>query len=118
MKEERKAERERTCIVCHRQFMQQMKINKFGKMVRVKGESGKFCSDECKRAFTRAYQRKLRADNAEHFRQYNRKRMDAKRYELYREQTKPLYAELKRLILSKEDDAALELLTCKLRRRG
>lgn len=106
-----KAERERTCIVCRRQFMQQMKINKYGKMVRVKGESGRFCSDECKRAFTRAYHRKLRADNVEHFRQYNRKRMAAKRYEQYKERAKPLYDELKSLILCKEDDVALELLT-------
>lgn len=106
-----KAERERTCIVCHRQFMQQMKINKHGKMVHMKGESGRFCSDECKRAFTRAYQRNLRASNVEHFRQYNRKRMATKRYEQYKERAKPLYDELKNLILRKEDDAALELLT-------
>lgn len=29
----KKAERERTCIVCHRQFMQQMRINKRGKKI-------------------------------------------------------------------------------------
>jgi hypothetical protein len=109
--EKQKAERERTCVVCHRQFMQQMKINKHGKMVHMKGESGRFCSDECKHAFTRAYQRNLRAHNAEHFRQYNRKRMATQRYEQYKERAKPLYDELKSLILSKEDDTALELLT-------
>lgn len=109
--EKQKAERERTCIVCHHQFTQQMRLNKHGKMVHMKGESGRFCSDECKRAFTRAYQRNLRAHNAGHFRQYNRKRMATKRYEQYKERAKPLYDELKSLILSKEDDAALELLT-------
>lgn len=116
MSEEQKAERERTCIVCHRQFMQQMKINKYGKMVRIKGKSDKFCSDECKNEFRRNYLHNLRAGN-EQYMEYSRKRMATKRYEQYREQTKPLYEELKSLILNKEDDAALELLTCKLRRR-
>lgn len=59
----------------------------------------------------RAYHRKLRADNVEHFRQYNRKRMAAKRYEQYKKRAKPLYDELKNLILNKKDDVALELLT-------
>ena len=102
---------ERDCIVCHNRFLQRMKVNKQGKPVRVKGESDKFCSNECRREYNRAYHRKLRAENAEHFRQYNRKRMATKRYEQYEERVKPLYDELKSLILSKEDDAALELLT-------
>lgn len=106
----KKAERERTCIVCHRQFMQQMKINKQGKMVRVKGKSDKFCSERCREKFRQAYLHDLRAGN-EHYMEYNRKRMAAKRYEQYKERAKPLYDELKSLILCKEDDAALELLT-------
>lgn len=103
--------RERECIVCHNKFLQRMKINNQGKPVRMKGVSDKFCSDECRREYNRAYHRKLRADNAEHFRQYNRKRMATERYEQYKERAKPLYDELKSLILSKEDDTALELLT-------
>ena len=103
--------RERDCIVCHNKFLQRMKINNQGKAVRVKGESDKFCSDECRREYNSAYHRKLRADNAEHFRQYNRKRMITQRNEQYRERVKPLYDKLKSLILSEEDDAALELLT-------
>ena len=102
---------ERGCIVCHNRFLQRMKINNQGKPVRVKGESDKFCSDECRREYNRAYHRKLRADNAEHFRQYNRKRMITQRNEQYKERVKPLYDKLKSLILSEEDDAALELLT-------
>lgn len=106
----KKAERERTCIVCHRQFMQQMRINKQGKMVRMKGKSDKFCSERCREKFHQAYLHDLRAGN-EHYMEYNRKRMAAKRYEQYKERAKPLYDELKSLILSKEDDVALELLT-------
>ena len=108
--ENQKVERERTCIVCHRQFMQQMKINKHGKMVRVKGKSDKFCSERCREKFRKDYLHDLRAGN-EHYMEYNRKRMAAKRYEQYKERAKPLYDELKSLILSKEDDVALELLT-------
>ena len=103
--------RERDCIVCHKKFLQRMKVNKQGKPVRIKGESDKFCSDECRRTFNREYHRKLRADNAEHFRQYNRKRMSAERNEQYKERAKPFYNKLKSLILSEEDDAALELFT-------
>lgn len=103
--------RERDCIVCHNKFLQRMKINNQGKPVRMKGESDKFCSDECRREYNRAYHRKLRADNAEHFRQYNRKRMITERNEQYKERAKPLYDELKSLILKGEDNAALELLT-------
>lgn len=108
--EKQKAERERTCIVCHRQFMQQMKFNKFGKMVRVKGKSDKFCSEKCRKKFHNDYLHDLRAGN-EHYMEYNRKRMATKRYEQYKERAKPLYDELKSLILCKEDDVALELLT-------
>lgn len=103
--------RERDCIVCHNKFLQRMKVNDQGKPVRMKGESDKFCSDECRREYNRAYHRKLRADNAEHFRQYNRKRMITQRNEQYKERVKPFYEKLKCLILSEEDDAALELLT-------
>ena len=103
--------RERNCIVCHNKFLQLMKVNKQGKPVRMKGESDKFCSDECRREYNREYHRKLRADNAEHFRQYNRKRMAAERNEQYKERVKPFYNKLKSLILSEEDDAALELFT-------
>ena len=103
--------RERECIVCHNKFLQRMKINDQGKPVRIKGESDKFCSDECRREYNRAYHRKLRADNAEHFRQYNRKRMITQRNEQYKERVKPFYEKLKSLVLSEEDDAALELLT-------
>ena len=88
-----------------------MKINNQGKPVRMKGESDKFCCDECRREYNRAYHRKLRADNAEHFRQYNRKRMITQRNEQYKERAKPLYDELKSLILKGEDGAALELFT-------
>ena len=77
----------------------------------MKGESDKFCSDECRRAFNSAYHRKLRAENAEHFRQYNRKRMATERNEQYKERVKPFYEKLKGLILKGEDGAALELLT-------
>ena len=103
--------RERDCIVCHKKFLQRMKVNKQGKPVRIKGESDKFCSDECRRALNREYHRKLRAENAEHFRQYNRKRMATERNEQYKERVKPFYEKLKSLILSEEDDAALELFT-------
>ena len=103
--------RDRDCIVCHNKFLQRMKVNKQGKPVRVAGESDKFCCDECRREYNREYHRKLRADNAEHFRQYNRKRMAAERNEQYKERVKPFYDNLKSLILSEEDDAALELLT-------
>lgn len=103
--------RERECIVCHNEFLQRMKINEQGKPVRMKGESDKFCSDECRREYNRAYHRKLRADNAEHFRQYNRKRMITERNEQYKERVKPLYDKLKSLILEGEDGEALELLT-------
>lgn len=103
--------RERECIVCRNKFLQRMKINNQGKPVRMKGESDKFCSDECRREYNRAYHRKLRADNAEHFRQYNRKRMIAQRNEQYKERAKPLYDELKSLILNGEDGKALELIT-------
>ena len=103
--------RERDCIVCHNKFLQRMKINNQGKPVRIAGESDKFCSDECRREYNRVYHRKLRSDNAEHFRQYNRKRMIAQRNEQYKERAKPLYDELKSLILKGEDDAALELIT-------
>ena len=103
--------KESDCIVCHKKFIQRMKINKQGKPVRMKGESDKFCSNECRREYNRAYHRKLRADNAEHFRQYNRKRMITQRNEQYKERVKPFYNKLKSLILSEEDDAALELLT-------
>lgn len=103
--------RERDCIVCHKKFLQRMKINNQGKPVRLKGVSDKFCSDECRREYNRAYHRKLRADNTEHFRQYNRKRMIAQRNEQYKERVEPFYDKLKSLILSEEDDAALELLT-------
>ena len=103
--------RERDCIVCHKKFLQRMKINNQGKPVRMKGESDKFCCDECRREHNREYHRKLRADNAEHFRQYNRKRMIAQRNDQYKERVKPFYNKLKSLILSEEDDAALELLT-------
>ena len=103
--------RERECIVCHNKFLQRMKINNQGKPVRMKGVSDKFCSDECRREYNRAYHRKLRADNAEHFRQYNRKRMATERNEQYKERVKPFYNKLKSLILSEEDDAALELFT-------
>ena len=103
--------RERDCIVCHNKFLQRMKVNDQGKPVRMKGESDKFCSDECRREYNRAYHRKLRANNAEHFRQYNRKRMITQRNEQYKERVKPFYEKLKSLILSEEDDAALELLT-------
>lgn len=103
--------RERECIVCHNKFLQRMKINEQGKPVRMKGESDKFCSDECRREYNRAYHRKLRADNAEHFRQYNRKRMATERNEQYKERVKPLYDKLKSLILKGEDGAALKLLT-------
>lgn len=107
---EQKAERERTCVVCLRQFMQQMKFNKFGKMVRVKGKSDKFCSDECRRTFKKVYSHNLRAGN-EHYQERSRKRMAAKRYVQYKERAKPLYEELKSLILRNEDEAALKLLT-------
>lgn len=103
--------RERDCIVCHNKFLQRMKINKQGKAVRIAGESDKFCSDECRREYNRAYHCKLKADNAEHFRQYNRKRMATERNEQYKERVKPFYDKLKSLILSEEDDAALELFT-------
>lgn len=103
--------RERECIVCHNEFLQRMKVNKQGKLVRVKGESDKFCSDECRREYNRAYHRKLRADNAEHFRQYSRKRMATQRNEQYKERVEPFYDKLKSLILKGEDDTALELLT-------
>ena len=103
--------RERDCIVCHNKFLQLMKVNKQGKPVRIAGESDKFCSDECRREYNRAYHRKLRADNAEHFRQYNRKRMITQRNEQYKERAKPLYDKLKSLILKGEDGAALELFT-------
>lgn len=103
--------RERECIVCHNKFLQRMKINNQGKPVRMKGESDKFCSGECRREYNRVYHRKLRTDNAEHFRQYNRKRMAAQRNEQYKERAKPLYDELKSLILKGEDGAALELFT-------
>lgn len=103
--------KEKDCVVCHRKFLQRMKINDQGKPVRMKGESDKFCSDECRREYNRAYHRKLRADNAEHFRQYNRKRMITQRNEQYKERVEPFYNKLKSLILSEEDDAALELLT-------
>ena len=103
--------RERDCVVCHNKFLQRMKVNKQGKPVRVAGESDKFCSDECRREYNREYHRKLRADNAEHFRQYNRKRMITQRNEQYKERVKPFYNKLKSLILSEEDDAALELFT-------
>lgn len=103
--------RERECIVCHKKFIQRMKINKQGKPVRIAGESDKYCSDECRREYNNAYHRKLRADNAEHFRQYNRKRMITQRNEQYKERVEPFYNKLKSLILSEEDDAALELLT-------
>ena len=103
--------RERDCIVCHNKFLQRMKINNQGKPVRIAGESDKFCSDECRREYNRVYHRKLRSDNAEHFRQYNRKRMITQRNEQYKERAKPLYDELKSLILKGEDDAALELIT-------
>lgn len=103
--------KERECIVCHNKFLQRMKINNQGKPVRIAGESDKFCSDECRREYNRAYHRKLRADNAEHFRQYNRKRMITQRNEQYKERVKPLYDKLKSLILKGEDDTALELLT-------
>ena len=103
--------RERDCVVCHNKFLQRMKINNQGKPVRMKGVSDKFCSDECRREYNRAYHRKLRADNAEHFRQYNRKRMFTERNEQYKERVKPFYNKLKSLILSEEDDAALELFT-------
>ena len=102
---------ERDCIVCHNRFLQRMKVNKQGKPVRVKGESDKFCSDECRREYNRAYHRKLRADNAEHFRQYSRKRMATERNEQYKERAKPLYDELKSLILKGEDESALKLFT-------
>ncbi len=108
--EKQRAERERTCIVCHRQFMQQMKINKYGKMVRMKGKSDKFCSQKCREKFRKDYLHDLRAGN-EYYMESNRKRMAAKRYEQYKERAKPLYDELKSLVLSKEDDVALELLT-------
>ena len=103
--------RERDCIVCHNKFLQRMKVNKQGKPVRVAGESDKFCSDECRREYNRVYHRKLRAGNAEHFRQYNRKRMITQRNEQYKERAKPLYDKLKSLILKGEDGAALELFT-------
>ena len=103
--------RERDCIVCHNKFLQRMKINNQGKPVRMKGVSDKFCSDECRREYNRAYHRKLRANNAEHFRQYNRKRMITQRNEQYKERVKPFYNKLKSLILSEEDNAAFELLT-------
>ena len=102
---------ERDCIVCHNKFLQRMRLNKQGKPVRIKGESDKFCCDECRREYNRAYHRKLRADNAEHFRQYNRKRMITQRNEQYKERAKPLYDKLKSLILKGEDGAALELFT-------
>ena len=103
--------RERDCVVCHNKFLQRMRLNKQGKPVRMKGESDKFCSDECRREYNRAYHRKLRAENAKHFRQYNRKRMATKRNDQYKERVKPFYEKLKSLILSEEDDAALELFT-------
>ena len=103
--------RERDCVVCHKKFLQRMKVNKQGKTVRIAGESDKFCSDECRREYNRVYHRKLRANNAEHFRQYNRKRMATERNEQYKERVKPFYDKLKSLILSEEDDAALELFT-------
>ena len=103
--------RERDCVVCHNKFLQRMKVNKQGKPVRIAGESDKFCSDECRREYNRVYHRKLRADNAEHFRRYNRKRMAAERNEQYKERVKPFYDKLKSLILKGEDDAALELIT-------
>ena len=103
--------KEKDCVVCHRKFLQRMKINDQGKLVRIKGESDKFCSDECRREYNRAYHRKLRADNAKHFSQYNRKRMITQRNEQYKERVKPFYDKLKSLILSEEDDAALELFT-------
>lgn len=102
--------RERDCIVCHKKFLQRMKINKQGKPVRIAGFSDKFCSAECKEKFHNDYLHNLRAGN-EHYMEYNRKRMAAKRYEQYKERAKPLYDELKSLILSKEDDMALGLIT-------
>ena len=107
---EQKAERERTCIVCHRRFMQKMKINKQGKMVRIKGKSDKFCSNECKEKFRKGYLHDLRAGN-ELYNNKNRKRMATKRYAQYKERAKPLYDELKSLVLNGDDDVALELLT-------
>lgn len=102
--------RERECIVCHKKFLQRMKINKQGKPVRAAGFSDKFCSNECKEKFRKDYLHNLRAGN-EQYKKRNRKRMEAQRYEQYKERTKPLYDELKSLILSKEDDAAFKLLT-------
>lgn len=102
--------KERTCLVCHKKFFQRMKKNKKGKAVRIAGESDKFCSVECKEKFRKDYLHDLRAGN-EHYMNYSRKRMAAKRYEQYKERAKPLYDELKSLILDKEDDVALELLT-------
>lgn len=87
-----------------------MKINKQGKPVRVAGFSDKFCSNECKEKFHKDYLHDLRAGN-EQYKKRNRKRMEAQRYEQYKERAKPLYDELKSLILSKEDDAAFKLLT-------
>ena len=102
--------RERECIVCHKKFLQRMKKNKQGKPVHAAGFSDKFCSDECRRAFKKAYLHNLRVGN-EPYLERNRKMQAAKRYEQYKERIKPSYDELKRLILNKEDDAALKLLT-------
>lgn len=102
--------RERECVVCHKKFLQRMKINKQGKPVRIAGFSDKFCSVKCKEEFNRSYMHDLRAGN-EQYKERSRKRMEAQRYEQYKERAKPLYDELKSLILNEEDDAALKLLT-------
>lgn len=102
--------RERECIVCHKKFLQRMKINKQGKPVRVAGFSDKFCSNECKEKFRKDYLHDLRAGN-ELYINKNRMRMAAKRYAQYKERAKPLYDELKSLVLNGDDDVALELLT-------
>ena len=87
-----------------------MKRNKQGKPVRIAGFSDKFCSDECKEEFRRGYLHDLRAGN-EQYKEHSRKRIEAQRYEQYKERAKPLYDELKSLILNEEDEAALKLLT-------
>lgn len=102
--------KERTCIVCHKKFFQRMKQNKKGKAVRIAGESDKFCSTECKEKFRKDYLHNLRAGN-ELYINKNRMRMAAKRYAQYKERAKPLYDELKSLVLNGDDDVALGLLT-------
>lgn len=98
------------CIYCQKRFLCRKKLNKQGKPVRIKGESARFCSEACHRKFKNDYLRDLRQGN-EYYMEYNRKRMSKIRYEKYKRRAQPLYNELKALVKSNEDEAAIELLT-------